>query len=612
MSNIEETQAGPYNAPGGSGSTTEGHPIDRQLALMLKGEFVEARKISDELEALGPSGIPGPDGKLNNPEMWVRHSFNRGWFLLNEGKYKEGCERLEFGRHINVYGSPPLRTNAPIFNPSEHSMEGKSVILSLEGGYGDEIIHARFATSLKKKLKAAKVYLAADPILHSILSRIEGVDACITRAETNKVVHDYWMPGFSAGWLCGHTFEDFPGKPYLSPKKDTTDLWKEFMDSTDKKKVKVGIRWAGNPKFEHQQFRKFPPEFMLNLASYEGVQLYSLQRDDNIIKLPKEVIDLQDLLITWEDTLAVIENLDIVITSCTSIAHVAAGMGKETWVMVPILPYHTWTLNAPQSVTSPYYDAARLYRQTAKGKWNDTFQRMYADFEKKFKLKSVEHPDHDREAKRLNLGCGFKKFEGFHNVDYSDICSPDEIVELNSKSWPWPDNEYTHIVAKDILEHLGHDGVSFTDIIKEMYRVSDNAAIWEVQVPHHRCDIAWDDPSHVRVITPTTFRLFDKKRAYEKIVAGETDSYLSFLHDVDIEVIDTAYEFTDVARMAIDKGFLKEEQMELAMNAWSNIILSTKILIQVHKPGRYNAKEAKAAAQAHSKLPMSATPSLVK
>jgi hypothetical protein len=144
MSNIEEKQAGPYNAPGGSGSTTEGHPIDRQLALMLKGEFVEARKISDELEALGPNGIPGPDGKLNNPEMWVRHSFNRGWFLLNEGKYKEGCERLEFGRHINVYGSPPLRTNAPIFNPSEHSMEGKSVILSLEGGYGDEIIHARF------------------------------------------------------------------------------------------------------------------------------------------------------------------------------------------------------------------------------------------------------------------------------------------------------------------------------------------------------------------------------------------------------------------------------------------------------------------------------------
>jgi hypothetical protein len=61
---------------------------------------------------------------------------------------------------------------------------------------------------------------------------------------------------------------------------------------------------------------------------------------------------------------------------------------------------------------------------------------MYADFEKKFNLKSVEHPDHDREAKRLNLGCGFKKFEGFHNVDYSDICSPDEIVELNSKSWP--------------------------------------------------------------------------------------------------------------------------------------------------------------------------------
>ena len=122
MTNTEETlqPAGPYNAPGGSGLTDGGHPIDRQLALMLRGEFKEARKISDELEALGPTGIPGPDGKLNNPEMWIRHSFNRGWFLLNDGKYKEAlalAQRLGDGlERSDAYRSgqfrvPPLAQN---------------------------------------------------------------------------------------------------------------------------------------------------------------------------------------------------------------------------------------------------------------------------------------------------------------------------------------------------------------------------------------------------------------------------------------------------------------------------------------------------------------------
>ena len=556
---------------------------------MLEGNFDEAWETSEKLQAMGPDGILDPEGNPN-PEMWVRHSFNRGWFLLQQNQYQEGCQLLENGRFISVYGSPPLKTSAPIFNPNEHDMEGKGVILSLEGGYGDEFIHARFATSLKNRLGAGKVYVACDPSLFSVISRIEGVDQCITRAESNKVTHDYWIPGFSAGWLCGHTFDDLPSGPYMSPSSKSVEAWSEFI-RTDKK-VKVGIRWAGNPKFEHQQFRKFPENFITELAKYDDIQVYSLQKDNNLIDLPENIIDLQHLLISWEDTMAAISKLDIVITSCTSVAHISAAMGKETWVIVPILPYHTWALGAPYSNTSPYYKSVTLFRQKKKGVWNDTFQNLYRAFEARFGLNFLEHPSQDKELKRLNLGCGFKKFDDFHNVDASDLCNPDEIVELNSKSWPWPDNEYGHIVAKDILEHLGHDGVNFIDIVKEMYRISNNGAVWEIQVPHHRCEIAWDDPSHVRVITPNTFRLFDKKRSYEKIVASDSDSYLAFLHDIDIEVCDVKYEFTDAWQKAVESGQAKEEQLEYAMNHLSNVILSTKILIQVHKPGRYTTQEA--------------------
>lgn len=565
------------------------HDIDIELKMMLDGEFKKARQISDKLEKLGPEGIPDTKGELGNPEMWTRHTFNRGWFMLQDGDYQKGCQMLESGRFINVYGSGPLKTNAPIFNPQEHDIKGKSIIISLEGGFGDEIIHARFVKSFKDN-GADKVYLAASPELVSVFQRIEGCDGVILRNQSHLVAHDYWVPGFSAGWVSGHTFKDLPGKPYLTAKQESVEMWKQVIKSD---KVKVGIRWAGNPKFEHQQFRRFPAKFLTELAKYEEVQIYSLQRDQNIIDLPEGIVDLQHFLISWEDTLAAISNLDIVITSCTSIAHAAAALGKETWVITPILPYHTWTFGAPRNNKSPYYESVTLYRQEDPKKWNPTFQKLYKDFEKRFKLAPIEHPSHDKEPKKLNMGCGYMKMEGYLNVDASEHVDPDQVVDLQSVPWPFEDDEFQHVVAKDILEHLGNDTHSLVDIIKEMYRVSENGAVWEVQVPHHRSDHAWDDPTHKRPITPGTFNLFDQKRLMEGMEIGRSDSTLAIEEGIDIDVCDVKYHYVGKWIEMLKAKEITEEQLEFALHTQSNVAESTVMLLQVHKPPRYTVQELK-------------------
>lgn len=565
------------------------HDIDKELKLMLDGKFDEARKISDKLQELGPEKIPDVNGKTGNPEIWIRHTFNRGWFELQQGDYQKGCQMLESGRFINVYGSGPLKTDAPIFNPQEHDIKGKSIIISLEGGFGDEIIHARFAQSYKE-LGADKVYLAPSPELVSVCERIPGVDGVILRNGAHTVKHDFWVPGFSAGWVAGHTFENFPNDPYITPKQESVDIWKSLINS---EKIKVGIRWAGNPKFEHQQFRRFPPEFLTNLASYDEVQLYSLQRDQNIIELPENIVDLQHLMISWEDTLAAIANLDVVITSCTSIAHMSGAMGKETWVITPILPYHTWTFGAPESTTSPYYQTVRIFRQQDPSKWNNTFTDLYKAFEERFNLAHIEHPLHDRTPKKLNLGCGFMKLDGFVNVDNSDLGDPDMIVDLNSLPWPFKDGEFQHIVAKDVLEHLGNETVSLVDIIKEMYRVSENGAVWEVAFPHHRCDHAWDDPTHRRPITPATFRLFDQRRTYEGIEQNRSETPLSITTGVDLDVCEVNYEYVDHWVQKVRNKEITMEELEFALHTQSNVAESTRMLLQVHKPGRYTIQEVK-------------------
>ena len=572
------------------------------LKLQLEGHHSEARVLSDKLEAIGADKIQDPAGK-NTQDIWMRHCFNRGWFLIQDGDYQSGSKLLENGRFLSVYGSPPLRTDAPIFNPEQHSIVGKSIIVSLEGGYGDEIIHSRFATSFKKA-GASHVYIASAPELVSVFERIEGVDKVILRNQASSVSHDYWVPGFSAGWVAGHTFDNFPNQPYLTPINDSVEVWKSMINSD---KIKVGIRWAGNPKFEHQQFRKFPENFITNLAKYPELQIYSLQKDHNLIALPEGVTDLQHFLISWEDTMAAISNLDIVITSCTSIAHISAAMGKETWVMVPVLPYHTWTAHSPENRGSPYYNCVRLFRQNEKSKWNDTFQLLYKELEEKFNLQHIEQPNEDRVTKRLNMGCGLKKIEGFVNADVSPTVRPDQIVDFNTFPWPFADNEFDHIVAKDILEHLGDTSKDFIKAIKEMYRISHNGAIWEVQSPHWRCDTAIDDPDHKRLITMGMFNLFNKRMLLEKLQTEGSDSALAFDHDIDIEICDMQFDYTKPWADKLRKREIGQEELNYALNHFNNVALSAKYLIQVHKPGRIDFSEFERIVEEKLKQPLQLT-----
>lgn len=570
------------------------HKIDEALKLSLEGNHKKAWEISEELEKLGPDKIPDLNGNPGNLDIWMRHSFNRGWHILQKGDFQSGMQLLENGRFLKTYGSGPLRTDKPIWNPHQHDPKDKGLIISLEGGFGDEIIYARFVPHFKK-LGFSKVYLAAAPELVSVFSRIEGCDGVILRDAAHTVDHDYWIPGFSSGWLSGTTFETLSGKPYLSSNEESVEIWKQ-LTKTDKK-FKVGIRWAGNPMFEHQQFRTFPTEFLFQMQkAFPDVQFYSFQRDNNTENIPEGIMDLQHMLLSWEDTAAAIEQMDLMISSCTSIAHLSAALGKDTFVIIPVLPYHVWSYGCGDvpgdkgSSTSPWYDSVTLFRQVYKNKWNQPFQDLYDAFEKKLGLtRQYQLLDCDSVTKRLNMGCGFLKLNGYVNADVSSLSKPDVIVNFSKEQWSeFEDNEFDHIVAKDILEHIKGD---FCNVIKEMYRISKDKAVWEIQFPHHRCDTAVDDPTHVRLLTQGTFRLFDRVNLKKLNQSGRSESMLAFEHGIDIEVCDVKHEFTSYWNDKLQNKQITEEQLYESLNFLSNVAESVKLLIQVHKPVRIDKLE---------------------
>jgi hypothetical protein len=280
-----------------------------------------------------------------------------------------------------------------MFDPAQHSILGARVLLNLEGGLGDQIISVRFAKSYLQR-GARSVVVVCDSDLVDLFNRVEGVTCAIDYAQDlSTVEHDFWVPGFSAGWMIGHEFRDLPNDTYLIADLNRRVSWRQHLSSNKKK---IGIRWAGSPKFVDDHLRTIPPDFLFDLDRYEELEVYSLQRDHGSVRVPAGVVDLGPELVTIEDTAAAIAELDLVVTSCTSVAHLSAALGKETWVVAPLNPYHVWATAAPNLAATPYYKSVEIFRQERLGRWQEPLQKLHRRLERKFSLPYQLLPNRDQ------------------------------------------------------------------------------------------------------------------------------------------------------------------------------------------------------------------------
>lgn len=191
------------------------------------------------------------------------------------------------------------------------------------------------------------------------------------------------------------------------------------------------------------------------------------------------------------------------------------------------------------------------------------------------------------EHTKLNMGCGFKKLNDHWNVDLSPKCNPDQVLDFNITPWPYEDNFFDKINADNILEHLGQSPDVFTNIIKEMYRVSKDQAEWFINIPHHRCDLFYDDYTHVRALTAKTFKMFDQKVNVESIERKLSDSTFGLQYDVDLEVYDTTYNIVGYWLQQQQDGFIGSKELDIKLNTIANVAESVNIFIRVHKPCRF-------------------------
>lgn len=294
-----------------------------------------------------------------------RVAYNRGWHVMLQGNLLEGFTLMNRGRNEEIWGNIPLPTQQPIWNGE--NLLNKTVLFNCEAGFGDEIAFIRFAQEIAQK--GAKIVAVCSRGMAPIFSRIPEISACSVSNSALGIYHDYWMPSMLAPVTLGVEFKDLLGKPYLTANPEYVKKFSTFIKSD---KLKVGIRWLGQEGDDYIN-RIFPLEPFLKAVDQDHVQLYSLQKDHPETNLPKNIIDLDVLIENWEDTAGAIANLDLVISSCTSVAHLAAAMGKETWVIIPLMMYYIWCYPGEKS---PWYDSVTLFRQEEYGTWQQPFDKI--------------------------------------------------------------------------------------------------------------------------------------------------------------------------------------------------------------------------------------------
>jgi hypothetical protein len=246
---------------------------------------------------------------------------------------------------------------------------GRTIIIDSQCGAGDEVIHIRFMKHLKE-LGMNPIWTSTRKELVKLFNYNGFNSVCIY--DKPKFPEDAcWVYALALPYYLNLKVEDLGQTPYLKPLPEKEEQYSYLQEDQN---YKIGMFWNSGSGFEQAHFRSIPPEPLFDTLSKTKASLYSLQLPD---QKPPEGYDVKTFDIpnrNFTDTFSLVSQMDLVITSCTSIAHIAAAQGKEVCVFVPIMEYYVWTSSTGKCMW--YGDNVHLFRQKKPRNWNEPLKEL--------------------------------------------------------------------------------------------------------------------------------------------------------------------------------------------------------------------------------------------
>ena len=315
-----------------------------------------------------PTAIEAYQAALLLEPARERIRFNEGVAHLLAGNLESGFRGFEY-RELPPY----LKAlNGAPWNGRD-SVEGKSVLIAFEQGYGDTIHFVRYAKLVARR--GARVHLLVQPNMKRLFASVAGV-ATVVAAGDPLPPYDTHVSMMSLPHVLGTKLDSIPSEtPYLSAPTELLAQWKERVHGP---RPRIGLAWSGNLKHHLDRWRSIPVERLMAACDGLPVHLVSLQKEvrqaDAEYLLSSQALEyFGEKIEDFADTAALIAQLDLVVSVDTSVAHLAGALGKPVWILIPHAPDFRWMLNRPDS---PWYPSARLFRQKGHGDWAPVLQSL--------------------------------------------------------------------------------------------------------------------------------------------------------------------------------------------------------------------------------------------
>jgi len=306
------------------------------------------------------------------PDSATAH-WNLSLALLLTGNFREGWKEYEWRWGTQYLAASRRNFAQPLWGGED--IEGRTILLHAEQGFGDAIQFIRYAPLVAER--GSRAVLECSRELATLLQSVKGIGQVVVRGE-ELPAFDLHCPLLSLPLAFDTTLETVPAAvPYLAADAESIGKWKAKI-SQDSAKMKIGFAWAGNPGFKQNRYRNIPLAFFVPLTEIPGVAFYSLQKGEEAeeaknppgeMRLFDHTKDIRD----FSDTAALIENLDLIISVDTAIAHLAGALGKPVWTLLPFSPEWRWLLDREDT---PWYPTIRLFRQSSFGDWRSVLDRV--------------------------------------------------------------------------------------------------------------------------------------------------------------------------------------------------------------------------------------------
>jgi Flp pilus assembly protein TadD len=314
------------------------------------GRFDESATYIERAAAMAPE-----DADIQSSLSYgylMRRDYARGWPQFEWRIRKPGNARLP----------EPFWDGAPT---------DRLVMIHAEQGVGDNLQFCRF---LHEAARRARVAVAGPVSCRRLFEKIPGIETVFT--EPPLPPYDLQCPMMSLAHVLGVEEQDFASHvPYLQSDDEAIANWRKRLAGLPG--LRVGLVWAGNPKYPADRKRSMHLSRLEPLRSVPGISFISLQKGDPSAQLGElgwhEMLDQTEQLADFADTAALLEALDLVIAVDTGVAHLAGALARPVWLLNRIDTDWRWQLSREDS---PWYPTMRIFRQTSPGDWAGVVARV--------------------------------------------------------------------------------------------------------------------------------------------------------------------------------------------------------------------------------------------